>query len=101
CRDSVLIGDVEAGAERTFTELSITVVAGDYIGCYFTAGQIEADFVGFAGVWGIAGEYIDPDDETEYTLAAGDAISLYGYGDIAPPPEYIPRHSGAVGVLMF
>jgi len=80
CRDSELIGDVEAGGERTFNELSITVVEGDYIGCYFTAGTIEADTAGFAGAWGIVGEYIDPNDEAEYTFNAGYATSLYGYG---------------------
>jgi len=91
CRDSVLIGDVEAGAERTFTGLSITVQEGDYIGCYQAIGTIEMDLSGFAGVWRIEGEYIDPNDEAEYTFYDGDAISLYGYGDIGAPPGY-PYH---------
>lgn len=88
CRDSELVGDVVAGAWRTFTELSIAVVAGDYVGCYFASGaeDIEAGEVEFDGVWYVSGEYIDPNDETEYIFYAGSAISLYGYGDIAAPP---------------
>ncbi len=86
CRDSVVIGDVEAGAERTFTGLSIDVQAGDYIGCYFTGGNIQFDFEGYDG------EAIDPNDEAEYIWNAGEAISLYGYGDIEAPPVGIPCH---------
>jgi len=82
CRDSVLIGDVEAGAERTFTDLSIAVEEGDYIGCYFTGGFLEFDPSGYAGFWLGFGKYIDPNDEAEYTFFAGRALSLYGYGDI-------------------
>lgn len=83
CRDSVAIGSVEAGAERTFTGLSITVVEGDYIGCYYTGGAIEMDqYLPFAGIWRITGEYIDPGDEAEYVFYDERALSLYGYGDI-------------------
>ena len=102
CRDSVFIGDVEAGAERTFTELSITVEAGDYIGCYYTgAGRIERNISGFAGYWNISGEYIDPNDEAVYAFKDGDAISLYGYGDIEAPPvgqPYISRVQRIAGM---
>ncbi len=94
CRDSVLIGDVEGGAERTFIEdsegapLAITVVEGDYIGCYFTGGDIDEDSSGFSGLSSESGEHIDPGDEATYILYAGRAISLYGYGDIEAPPAY-------------
>ncbi len=84
CRDSVFIGDVEAGAERTFTELSIDVQEGDYIGCFFIAGSIEADSEGFAGYWYAFGEHIDPGDEAEYLFYDGNAISLYGIGEPTP-----------------
>ncbi len=91
-----------AGSEQTFTGLSIAVQEGDYIGCYSTAGELERDTAGYDGVWYKIGEYIDPGDDTVFGFAAGDAISLLGYGNIEapPPPEYIPRHSGTVGVLM-
>jgi len=82
CRDSEAIGAVLAGAERTFTELSIAVEAGDYIGCLFTSGFIYRDTVGEEGLWYyLEGEYIDPGDEAIYEFVAGNTISLYGYGD--------------------
>lgn len=86
CRDSVVLGDVAADTLETFTGLSIAVEIGDYIGCYWaTTGVIEASDSGMAGVWYILAEYIDPGDEVEYTLMAGWAMSLYGYGDIEVP----------------
>ncbi|MBA7587108.1 hypothetical protein ES708_29125 [subsurface metagenome] len=89
CRDSVLIGAVEAGATRTFTGLSIAVEAGDYIGCYFTGGDIVRATSGYEGIWIEGGEHIDPGDEAEYNpFYANDAISLYGYGGTEGPPAY-------------
>lgn len=81
CRDSELIGYVENGEVRTFTGLSIAVEAGDYIGCYYTSGNIERDIEGFVGIWGKYGENIDPGDQATYTFYAGDAMSLYGIGE--------------------
>ena len=78
CRDSEAIGTVTAGSLQTFTGKSITVVTGDYIGMYYTAGRVESDASGFAGLWYIYGDYTTPDDETTYTFADGDAISLKG-----------------------
>ncbi|MBA7710606.1 hypothetical protein ES703_119551 [subsurface metagenome] len=102
CRDSAVIGDVEAGAERTFTELSIAIEAGDYIGCYFRGGgRMERHISGFAGYWNVSGEHIDPNDEAEYAFKEGDAISLYGYGDIEAPPvgqPYIKRVQAIAGM---
>jgi len=97
CRDSELIGDVEAGAERTFTGLSITVQEGDYIGCYFDTGDIDNTGSGFLGKWRVSGEYIDPGDEAEYYFLEGDACSLYGYGDIVAAPDntvYLVKATG-------
>lgn len=100
CRDSATLGAVVAGAERTFPGLSIAVEIGDYIGCYYEDGSIELDYYGGSGGWTAPGEFIDPGDEEVYDFAADWVMSLYGYGDIVPPPVYIPRHSGTVGVLM-
>ncbi|MBA7582535.1 hypothetical protein ES708_24465 [subsurface metagenome] len=80
CRDSVLIGAVTAGAERTFTGLSIAVEEGDYIGCYLTDGSIEADTQGFAGIWIDYGYYIEPGVRRIYSFFSNRAISLYGIG---------------------
>ncbi|MBA7610511.1 hypothetical protein ES703_17719 [subsurface metagenome] len=87
CRDSALIGDVEAGAERTFTGFSIAVEAGDYMGSHHTFGTIRADDVDGDGEWSIEGEYIDPGDEATYQFQAGCVVSIYGYGDFTPVEE--------------
>jgi len=101
CRDSVVIGDVPVGLQE-FTELSIAVETGDYIGFYWDSffEDIEADMSGLAGVWYVLGEYIDPNDETAYDSLAGYAISLYGYGDIEAPPgqPYISRVQRIAGM---
>jgi len=79
CRASQAIaGTIPAGSKVTKV-VSIAVEVGDYIGAYWTEGILERDITGYAGYWGIEGEYIDPDDEGEYFLIAGDAISFGGY----------------------
>lgn len=83
CRASVSIGGVQPGSKKTFNGLSLTVVAGDYIGMFFTAGGIERDTTRFAGVWYKQGEFIDPGDKATYSVAADDALSLYGIGEQA------------------
>ena len=80
CRDSVFIGDVKSGAERTFTGFAIPVEAGDYIGCFYSNGRLCLDVMGFAGVWILNGEHIDRGDEATYYPFNGYAISLYGIG---------------------
>ena len=83
CRDSEAIaGTITAGSKVT-KAVSIAVVEGDYIGCYFTGGSIDRSTVGFGGIWLVSGEYIDPDDEIEYTFYDDDTISLHGTGDDA------------------
>jgi len=82
CRDSVVLGDVAAGAKRTFTGLSLATEAGDYLGCYTSSGTalLERTTTGGAGCMDTAGEHIDPNDQATYTLYAGYTISLYGTG---------------------
>lgn len=99
CRDSATIGAVTAGSKQTFTEdsggspLAITVETGDYIGFYETPGKIEWDIAGFLGMWYVVSEFIDPGDETDYSLAAGDTISLKGTGEEEAPPVGIGAFS--------
>lgn len=84
CRDSVLIGNVPSGSKQVFPGLSIAVEAGDYIGSYWTSGQLERDGEGYGGTWHIILEYIDPGDESNYIFWAGHAYSLYGTGETQP-----------------
>lgn len=79
CITSVAVGNVTAGSKQTFP-VSLPVQAGDFIGCYFAVGRIEAsDGIG-SGLLYKAGEYIDPGDSAAYTLLAGATQSLYGQG---------------------
>ena len=81
CRDSEAItGTITAGSKVT-KAVSIAVEAGDYIGLFFTAGEIEYDSSGYIGIWGKSGKYIDPADEVEYNWYSEDQLSLYGIGD--------------------
>ena len=84
CRDGATIGAVTGGSKQTFTEdsggtpLAIAVEIGDYIGCYHATGRLELDFSG-DGVWYKSGEYVDPNDEGDYTFLDSNTISLGGY----------------------
>lgn len=49
-RDNYTIGSVTGGSKQTFSGLDISVATGDYIGGYFTGGQLESASSGSAGV---------------------------------------------------
>jgi hypothetical protein len=83
CRDSVSVGNITGGQLTKIEGLSLAVEAGDFLGCYFTAGRIERSASGYDDLWYVSGEYIDPGDETTYSTYYGDAISLYGEQNIA------------------
>ena len=92
CRDSALIGAVASGSKKVFAydsdgiPLEIAVEEDDYIGLLYTGGEVERVMSGFAGLWTVSGEYIDPGDEAAYTLAAGHAVSLHGYSGVVFDP---------------
>lgn len=92
CRDSATIGAVVGGSRQGVTEdsesnpLAIAVEVGDFIGCYFTDGQIARATSGFLHLWSLAGQHIDPDDEAEYGGYSEDAISLLGSGEEPSEP---------------
>ncbi|MBA7664388.1 hypothetical protein ES703_72449 [subsurface metagenome] len=100
CRDSETIpGTITAGSKIT-KAISIAVEAGDYIGCYFTAGKLERSSAGYAGVWSISSEQIDPDDEAVYGTWAGDTLSLYGTGtEVGGETHYGAATLSGVGTL--
>jgi len=83
CRAVVEIGNVTAGAKRTFDDLSLAVVAGDYIGLFYTAGGIERGTEGFAGLWfgGYKVDHLIVGDEATYSSLSSGTISLYGTGE--------------------
>ena len=77
-RDTEYIGAVEDDAKRTFP-VDLDVVAGDYIGMYYTAGNIERDSAGCDGLWVKSGDNIPCADIT-FSNYSTSAISLYGTG---------------------
>jgi len=82
CRSSVSLGNFVEGL-NTYA-VSLVVVAGDYIGCYYTDGAIEASGNIAPGENGVAeGEHIDSGDEADYILNGQKTGSLYGTGVIA------------------
>jgi hypothetical protein len=76
-RDYESIADVVAGGVRTFA-VNLDVVAGDFIGIYYTGGRIEKDSTIGSRTW-IAGNQIPC---TNYTFNAPSLsmYSLYGIG---------------------
>jgi len=84
CRASGAIAGTITAGSKVVKAVSIAVEIGDYIGCYMGTGSIEYVGTGFAGMWRVEGEYIDPNDEAAYTFYAGDVMSLGGF--IPPTP---------------
>lgn len=88
-RDYETIGDVTAGSKQTFTGLDCDVTAGDYIGVYYSDGNLEAHTSGYAGIYYKALDQFGAGQQT-YTLAAGDAESIYGEGETVAEGISIP-----------
>ncbi len=98
CRDSVTIGNVTAGSEKIFS-VSLNVVEGDYLGCYFDTGELEANNTGGLGARYIAGEYIDAGDSADFASQEIDyKLSLYAINIVAEPNN--GTITGATGVRL-
>ena len=85
-RDYETIGTVTSGSKQTFG-VDLDVEIGDFIGIYYTAGNVERDTSGFEGCWSKSGDLIPCANETGWNIISGDAISLYGTGGIAGWPH--------------
>ncbi len=83
CRDSVIIAGTILAGSKVSKAVSISVEVGDYIGLYYTAGNVRRDQSGYAGLWILNTEKIDPGDQGNYTFLDGDACSLGGYISVA------------------
>lgn len=82
CRDSVSLGDVVAGAKRTFDNFAFTIKTGDFIGCYYEDGQLDLDTSGGTGlkIATNGDEAIDPGDSTIFYNSGSYPLSLYATG---------------------
>lgn len=77
-RDYEVIGNVP-GDQKSIYPVNIDVVAGDYIGLYFTAGYIKRDSVGLGGEWTNGADKI-PCVNQLFSLNVGFGVSLKGLG---------------------
>ena len=77
-RDYATIGNVAAGAKRTFTGQDIDVTSGDFIGCY--SARIERDTSGGSGVYYKSQNQFGTGSNT-YTLLPANTLSLYATGE--------------------
>jgi hypothetical protein len=79
CRSSYNAGSLGTGL-NTFTGLSLSVQAGDFIGVYTQAGTIDRADSGGTSCY-VVGEYCDAGDQASYTTS-GQAriISVHGSG---------------------
>jgi len=77
-RDSETIGSVTSGSKQTFSGLDMDVQSGDYIGIYYSAGQLERDASG-DGTWYQGGDRI-PCTNFGFITWDNIAVSLYGTG---------------------
>jgi len=82
-RDYCTIGTVTAGL-RTFSGLDITVEAGDFIGCYFSSGEIYFSDSDGTGIWWKSALCIPTDGVTFSGPYSSRAISVYGTGVTIP-----------------
>ena len=102
CRSVATVGEVLSGGERNFV-VSLSVVAGDYIGVYTGgAGQVYR-YVGTAGYWRPLG---DKTDGATYNFGAKTSstrdIGLYGEGEtVSVGQPYILRVQGIPGMRSF
>jgi len=79
-RDTHTIGSVTAGSKQTF-EVEIDVQAGDYIGIYFSAGELDRLNEPTVGLWyGGAGVDLIPCSNQAFNFTAYNTLSLYGTG---------------------
>lgn len=77
CRSAASIGAVTKGSAQA-AAVSLTVAVGDYIGWYCTAGSMERDTSGGAGVLWASGDKCVVGTEATYTLLADDISSING-----------------------
>lgn len=81
-RDSATLGNVTQGSEQTFSGLSIDVISGDFIGIYYSGGNMEATTSGETGLKFVAGDQMGTGSQNYGTLS-GDTMSLNATGETA------------------
>ncbi len=93
-RDTEVIGAVTGGSKQTFSGLDMDVVTGDYLGTYYTAGNIDLETSGGSGVWFAVSADNIPCENVLFTLIDDFIISLYGTGETAGVVAPTPTSAG-------
>lgn len=88
-RDFATIGNVTAGSEQTFTELSIDVQTGDFIGIHYTAGRIDSDSPVGDTLYLKAGDQMGQGLQAYGTTPNPTIVSLYGESAAAAADEVV------------
>lgn len=76
-RSNQTIGTVTAGAVREF-DVNLAVQEGDYIGMYYTAGEMDVNISGGDGLWYLSATDGIPCTNRAFSYANGYVISLEG-----------------------
>jgi len=78
CRDAESIGSLNAGKNDNIV-ISLSIQTNDYLGIYWSSGQIEADTAG-GGAYYVAGDKCIINNETAYSLSGTWEGSFYAEG---------------------
>ena len=85
-RDTVIIGNVSSAGKQTFTEdsesnpISLNVQSGDFIGMFYTAGNVKMDTTGGISLYTSSGDQIPCNEHSFDSPYTDYVISLYGTG---------------------
>ncbi len=74
------LGTITKASLQTITGLILSVAAGDYLGCYSTAGRLRYNDGGGGGGWFASGESIDVNDQANYGVNGVNKVALQGIG---------------------
>lgn len=91
---TAFLGDQGGSGSKTWTAAgndftAFNINSGEYIGCYWTGGNIDSDTSGI-GLWGLDGEYIPCTSQT-FSYWSTYCISLYATGTEAGAASILPQ----------
>lgn len=85
-RGTHTIGGVTSGSKQTFSGLHISVQNGDYLGLYYSTGDIEWSTDLGGNSYRAEGDWIPCTNHTFMGYGPGSRLSLYGTGETWDPP---------------
>lgn len=85
-RSVISLGAVDAGSKQVFTkdagdnDISMDIEEGDFLGIYYSDGQLEGDISGGSGGYSTVGDQTEAGEQS-YTSYPGHEYSLYATGE--------------------